>query len=153
MGPPLPLARPAPEVIPRTDGTARTALGSVAGWHPEPTAAEEGVMANPDDAPNRDEPTRSSLRETAAKKTRAVTSATTDVMRDGFDKVIDSIDDVATRQQQKAADKEDKVAAKQERKAEEKAQKAEEKAQKAAAKRERAAAAGEQRDADPPAQP
>jgi len=153
MGPPLPLARPAPEVIPRTDGTARTALGSVAGWHPEPTAAEEGVMANPDDVPNRDEPTRSSLRETAAKKTRAVTSATTDVMRDGFDKVIDSIDDVATRQQQKAADKEDKVAAKQERKAEEKAQKAEEKAQKAAAKRERAAAAGEQRDADPPAQP
>ena len=46
-------------------------------------------MANPDDVPNRDEPTKSSLRETAAKKTRAVTSATTDVMRDGFDKVID----------------------------------------------------------------
>jgi hypothetical protein len=125
-----------------SDGMARTALGSVAGRHPEPTAAKEGVMANPDDVPNRDEPTKSSLRETAAKKTRAVTSATTDAVLDAFDKVIESIDDVATRQQHKAADKEDK----QERKAEEKAQKA-------AAKRELAAAAGEERDADPPAQP
>jgi hypothetical protein len=128
------------------DGTARTALGSVAGRHPEPTAAKEGLMANPDDVPNRDEPTKSSLRETAAKKTRAVTSATTDVVLDAFDKVIESIDDVATRQQQKAADKEDKAADKQERQAEEKAQKT-------AAKRERAATAGEERDADPPAQP
>ena len=111
-------------------------------------------MAKPDDGPDEDEPTRPSLREVAADKTRAVTSATADVMRDAFDKVIESIDDAATRQQQKAAVKEEKAAAKQERKAEEKAHKAEEKAQKATAKHGRVAAAGEDReDRDPPAEP
>jgi len=109
------------------------------------------AMAKPDDGPDEDEPTRPSLREATADKTRAVTSATADVMRDAFDKVIESIDDAATRQQRKAAVKEEKAAAKQERKAEEKAHKAEEKAQKAAAKHGRAATAGEDR--DPPAEP
>jgi len=109
------------------------------------------AMAKPDDGPDEDEPTRPSLREATADKTRAVTAATADVMRDAFDKVIESIDDAATRQQRKAAVKEEKAAAKQERKAEEKAHKAEEKAQKAAAKHGRAATAGEDR--DPPAEP
>jgi hypothetical protein len=111
-------------------------------------------MAKPDDGPDEDEPTRPSLREAAADKTRAVTSATADVMRDAFDKVIESIDDAATRQQQKAAVKEEKAAAKQERKAEEKAQKTEEKALRTSTKHGRVAAAGEDReDRDPPAEP
>ena len=97
-------------------------------------------MADPDEQ----EAERPTLRETAAKKTRAVTSATTDVMLDAFDKVIGSIDSVATQQQQKAAAKEEKAAAKQERKAEEKAEKA-------AAKQERKAA--KERDPEPPRQP
>src|SRR5207248_1217584 len=114
------------------------------------------AMAKPDVGPNEDEPTRPSLREAAAHKTKAVTSATADVMRDAFDKVIESIDDAATRQQQKAAVKEEKAAAKQERKAEEKAQKAEDKAQKAEDKAQQTAArhegtAGEDRDR--PAEP
>jgi hypothetical protein len=129
------------------DSAASTGrLGSGAGRHPR-TELRKVAMAKPDE----DEPTRPSLREAAADKTRAVTSATADVMRDAFDKVIESIDDAAKRQQQKAAVKEEKAAAKQERKAEEKAQKAEEKAQKAAAKHGRGAAAGEDR--DPPAEP
>ena len=121
-----------------------------AGRHPR-TALRKVAMAKPDDGPDEDEPTRPSLREAAADKTRAVTSATADVMRDAFDKVIESIDDAATRQQQKAAVKEEKAAAKQERKAEEKAHKAEEKAQKATAKHGRTGAADEDR--DPPAEP
>jgi hypothetical protein len=141
---------PQPRGAPR-DGAATTGrLGSGAGRHPR-TELRKVAMAKPDDGPDEDEPTRPSLRETAADKTRAVTSATADVMRDAFDKVIESIDDVATQQQKKAAVKEEKAAAKQERKADEKAQKAEEKAQKAAAKHGRAAAAGEDR--DPPAEP
>jgi len=121
-----------------------------AGRHPR-TELRKVAMAKPDDGPDEDEPTRPSLREAAADKTRAVTSATADVMRDAFDKVIESIDDAATRQQQKAAVKEEKAAAKQERKAEEKAHKAEEKAQKATAKHGRTGAADEDR--DPPAEP
>src|SRR6476469_9236189 len=104
-------------------------------------------MAKPDDGSDEDEPTRPSLREAAADKTRAVTSATADVMRDAFDKVIESIDDAATRQQQKAAVKEEKAAAKQERKAAEKALRT-------VTKHGRAGAAGEDReDRDPPAEP
>ena len=121
-----------------------------AGRHPR-TELRKVAMAKPDDGPDEDEPTRPSLREAAADKTRAVTSATADVMRDAFDKVIESIDDAATRQQQKAAVKEEKAAAKQERKAEEKAQKTEEKALRTVTKHGRAAAAGEDR--DPPAEP
>ncbi len=101
-------------------------------------------MADPDDESSDDEATKPSIRETATKKTRAVKSATADVMRDAFDKVIESIDDAATRQQHKAAVKEEKVATKQERKAEQKAHKA-------ATKRERIAADRQQHDEEPPA--
>ena len=76
---------------------------------------------------------RASIRETAAKKTRAAKSATADVMRDAFDKVIESIDDAATRQQHKATVKEERRRPRPELKADQKAHKA-------ATKRDRTAA-------------
>jgi hypothetical protein len=101
-------------------------------------------MADPNDESSDDEATKPSIRKTAAKKTRAAKSATADVMRDAFDKVIESIDDAATRQQHKATVKEEKAVAKQERKAEQKAHKA-------ATKPERTAADHQRHDEKPPA--
>lgn len=158
MGPPHLVASRAAGVVDlaRTAEPAGHALGSGREWRNR-LQLRKVAMTKPDDGPNEDEPTRPSVREAAANKTRAVTSATADVMRDAFDKVIESIDDAATRQQKKAAVKEEEAAAKQERKAEAKAQKAEAKVRKVEDKAQRAAAQHEGatsgEDLDPPAEP